>query len=181
MSDVNEEIVKLYFENNEFLIRTNIKYYIKGEKNVGGDSDIDILAYNLNPDKMHPPKNFVLVTTDLKGIEYAAIEVKGWHAENFSPSVIKNNERIFYITRKEADEKIKETIRTANYKKILVISSLGDKKEESIQLFQNGGIDHIIEFDEILNDLIEHTEVNKNYSSEALQMIRLLKAYGKLK
>jgi formylmethanofuran dehydrogenase subunit A len=117
MSDVNEEIAKLYFENNNFLIRTNVKYYFKGEKGVGGDSDIDIIAFNLQPDKINPPKNFVLDTRDIKGIMYAAVEVKGWHTETFTPSLIKNSPRIFYFTREEADKKIKEVIRTAHYKK----------------------------------------------------------------
>ena len=183
MADVNEEIAKLYFENNGFLIRTNVKYYVKTKGSVGGDSDIDIIAFNLNPDRMNPPDDFVLKTPALAGIEYAAVEVKGWHTLNFSPSVIQGSPRILNFVRAEADQKVKEVIRTAQYKRILVISSLPTKPDvraKSIRLLSEGGVDHVIEFKEVIDDMIQSVESNKNYSSEALQMIRLFKVYGKL-
>jgi hypothetical protein len=39
------------------------------------------------------------------------------------------------------------------------------------------GIDHIIEFKTIIDDIYKMVEQNKNYNSEALQTMRLLKIY----
>jgi len=103
---------------------------VKGEKGIGGDSDVDLVAVNLHPDRINPPKNFILKTDDLKGIEYAAIEVKGWHTEAFTPSLIKAAPRIFNFIRPEADKKIKDVIQTAHYKKILVIPTLTKNEEK---------------------------------------------------
>ena len=183
MADVNEEIVRLFFENLNFLVRTNVKYWVKSEKGIGGDSDVDLVAHNLHPDRINPPTNFILKTDDLKGIEFAAIEVKGWHTEVFTPSLIQSAPRIFYFTRPEADEKIKAVIQTAHYKKILVIPALAkneEKRNETIKMLIQKGIDHIIEFETIIDDLYKKVEENKNYNSEILQTMRLLKKYKKV-
>jgi len=162
------------------LVRTNVTYRVKGENGIGGDSDVDLVALNLHPDRINPPKNFILKTDDLKGIEYAAIEVKGWHTEVFTPSLIRSAPRIFYFTRPEADEKIKAVIQTAHYRKILVIPALAKNEEtrkEAIKMLSQNGIDHIIEFETIINDIYKKVKENKNYNSEILQTMRLLKIY----
>ena len=182
MVNVNEEIVRLFFENNNFLVRTNVKYHISSDAGVGGDSDIDLVAINLQPDRINPPKDIILETDDLKGIEFAAIEVKGWHTEAFTPSLVIAAPRIFNFIRPEADEAIKKVIQTAHYKKILVVSTLSkdeEKRKETIKMLSQRGIDHIIEFETIIDDIYERVEKNKNYDSEVLQTIRLLKIYNK--
>ena len=87
MADVNEEFSRLFFEHNGFLVRTNVKYYIiHNDRNNGGDSDIDLVVYNLNPNRQNPPTNFVLTLADLTGIEYAIVETKGWHTTTLTNS-----------------------------------------------------------------------------------------------
>jgi hypothetical protein len=69
-----KKLQDFFFENHNFFVRTNVKYRVKGEKGIGGDSDVDLVAVNLHPDSINPPKNFILKTDDdLTGIEYAAI------------------------------------------------------------------------------------------------------------
>lgn len=55
MPDINETIVRHFFELNDFLVRTNVKYWYGSEKG-GGDSDIDLVVYNLFPDKLSTAK-----------------------------------------------------------------------------------------------------------------------------
>ena len=107
MSDVNEQFSRLFFEQCGFLVRTNVKYYVRKTGNVGGDSDIDLVVFNLKPDKLNPPSEFILTEQSLKGVEYAIVESKGWHEQNFSPSVIDRNPRIFNFVRQESVEKAK--------------------------------------------------------------------------
>ena len=84
MADVNEEIARQYFEDNGFLVRTNLRYYIN--RNIvgpGGLSDIDLVVANMNPTDLEPLP-FILHTQDLIGISKASIEVKGWHTERIT-------------------------------------------------------------------------------------------------
>lgn len=179
MSDVNEEFSRLFFEKCDFLVRTNVKYYVIDGR-VGGDSDIDLVVYNLKPDRQHPPTNFILQADDLKGIEYAIVETKGWHTTRLTPSWINQTPRIFNFVRQEAIECATKLLNTASFRKILIISTLpisDEAREESIRLFKDGGIDHIIEFKTIVNKLWQIIEENKNYDSEILQTMRLVKKY----
>ena len=180
MSDVNEEIVRLFFEQLGFLVRTNVKYYVSKEKGPGGESDIDLIIYNLKPDLSNSLESFVLTKEDLKGIEYAIVECKGWHTEKFRPSLIRDTPRIFNFVRPEALNKAKVLFNTANFLKILVISSLSPGepyRQKAISLLRKKGIDHVIEFKTIMKTLVNNIELNKNYTSEILQTIRLMKKY----
>ncbi len=183
MAEINEEFSRLFFEHNNFLVRTNIKYYVrKDEQLVGGDSDIDLVIFNLNPNRKNPAKNFVLKVDDLNGIEYAIVESKGWHTETFNFSKIKSSPRIFNFVRKEAIEAATDLFKNSNFKKILVCSSLPVKESgrtESINLLKKGGIDHVIEFKTIVDKLWSDIEEKKSYDSGILQTIRLIKKYRK--
>ncbi len=180
MPDVNEQFSRIFFEQCGFLVRTNVKYYVRESGNVGGDSDIDLVVLNLKPDKLNPPSDFVLTEQGLKGIEYAIVESKGWHEQNFSPSVIERNPRIFNFVRPESIEKGKEVLGTAHFKKVLVISSLSPDepfRQNAIDALRSGGIDHVIEFNTIVAKLWNEIEVNKDYRSEILQTMRLIRKY----
>ena len=129
MPDINETVVRLFFELNGFLVRTNVKYWVSGERG-GGDSDIDLVIYNLNPDRLHPPSDFVLKLGDLAGIRRAIVETKGWHTENFTEGLIKNTPRIFNFVRPEAIEMASEGIFLDAYSsRILVVSRLSPVQE----------------------------------------------------
>lgn len=69
--------------------------------------------------------------------------------------------------------------------KILVLPGLPTHephKTESIRLLQNAGLDAIISFRSMLQDLLGKVEVNHNYSkSDFLQTLRLLKNYDMVK
>lgn len=184
MPDVNETIVRHFFELNGFLVRTNVKYWVSGERG-GGDSDIDLVVYNLNPDKLNPPQGFVLTVDELAGIRRAIVETKGWHTESFTEGLIKNTRRIFHFVRPEAIAAARDTVLyDADFRRILVVSRLSPmphNREAAIRLLKDGGIDHVIEFDTIVRFIVDQVKPNKNYpDSEILQTIRLLKVYGML-
>lgn len=184
MPDVNETIVRHFFELNSFLVRTNVKYWVAGERG-GGESDIDLVVYNLNPDKLNPPQIFVLKVDELAGIRRAIVETKGWHTESFTEGLIKRTPRIFHFVRPEAITAGRDTVfYDADFRRILVVSRLSPiphNREAAIRLLQDGGIDHVIEFDTIVRFIVDQVKPNKNYpDSEILQTIRLLKVYGML-
>ena len=69
--------------------------------------------------------------------------------------------------------------------KILVLPSLPTAepfRSQSVELLKARGIDAIISFRAMLQDLIEKIEPNQNYSkSDTLQVMRLLKNYDLIK
>ena len=167
MPDANESIVAKYFELNDYLVKTNLKYTII-HRGISGESDIDLVIYN-------PENN-----------DRAIVEVKGWHTIAITPSILKSRDRylgtLFYFVREEALEAARKFFKSNDFRKILVISKLGEKsKEETIKIAKEKGIDEILEFKDILNFVIEKTQENKNYADEFQQTIRLLIIYQFLK
>jgi len=165
MSGVNRELVKTYFEMNGFLVKR----------------DEQFLILNLKPQPPDHLPPFLLGPMDLPAIERATVEVKGWHTEKFFPSRLRRSPEIFDFVQPEALKITGNFFGGNEFKKILVISYLpakGGMRKQSIQLLQEKGIDHILEFDSILRYLIHKVRPNWNYiDSDILQLLRLLKCY----
>lgn len=168
MTDVNEEIVRVYFELKGYFVYPNLKYTVT-KKGIRGDSDIDLAIYNLETEGR------------------AIVEVKGWHSEKFSLSYFTTTDtqnysdnRLFNFIRPEAINKAIDFFKRNKFRKILVISKLAStQREDCIKLSKERGIDELIEFKEILKYVVTNVKPNKNYrDSEFLQTVRLLKTYG---
>ena len=69
----------------------------------------------------------------------------------------------------------------SDYRKILVLPGLPTAdahRSECIALFKEQGVDGVIAFSTILEDLLRQVEVNHSYQkSELLQLVRVLKVY----
>jgi len=186
VAEVNEEIARVFFELCGFLVRTNVKYQVKGKKRgVSGTSDLDLVVYNPNPKNGRTP-GFRLSVEDMPYIRQAIVEVKGWHQGALTPYNITKDEggkRVFLFTRDEALSKAKETLERGCIRKILVISRLGPRtRDKTEKLLAKGKIDHILEFDTMLGHIVKKTGASEHHSeSEVLQTVRLLKNYDLLK
>lgn len=180
MPEVNEEIVRLFFEQNGFFVRTNIKFTVhKGGSS--GDSDIDLFVINPKGSQEAPFSDlpFILSINDLSHLEAAIIEVKGWHENTFTPSLIRGSTNKIKF-HQGAIEKAKEILGHEKLKKVLVLSRLSPNspwREKAISELKRIRIDHVLEFSTIINDIYDELLENKNYSSEVLQAVRLLKKY----
>jgi len=181
MPDINETIVRHFFELNGFLVRTNVKYWVSGARG-GGDSDIDLVVYNLDPDRRHLSQDFVLTLDSLQCVRRAVVETKGWHTMSFTEGLVKSTPRIFNFVRPEAIEAAAEVFQDADFRRILAISKLSpieDNRARTIELLKAGGIEHVIEFPTIFHYIAMRVEKNKNYpDSEIMQTMRLVKIYG---
>ena len=165
MSQVNQELAKIYFEINGFLVKR----------------DEQFLILNHKPQSLNPSPAFLLDSRDLPAIERATVEIKGWHTDKFFPSRIRHSPEIFDFVQPEA-LKITENFFGGNkFQKILIVSHLptkGEMRKKSIALLQEKGIDHVLEFNSILKYLIRKVKPNQNYvDSDLLQLLRLLKCY----
>ncbi|MCK4325713.1 hypothetical protein KAW55_03055, partial [bacterium] len=72
MSNVNQELAKIYFEINGFLVKVNDQ----------------LLILNPNPQKVEPAPDFLLQSSDLPAVERATVEVKIRHRPRFFPSLL---------------------------------------------------------------------------------------------
>jgi hypothetical protein len=159
MLDANEEIVRRYFELRGYFVRTNIPYRFRTDKGAGW-SDIDLCV-------LHPRSG-----------DAAAVEVKGWHTEAITPSSLRDWPRLFYFVRPEATAVISELLGRDDFRRVLVVSRLGERgRAEVIDYARERGVE-IMEFAAILEDLIANTPLDRSAGSDAEHMIRVLKTYG---
>ncbi len=159
--DVNEEIVKEYFEVVEnCIVRANIEY---GNYH----SAIDLLAID-------------------KSGNVIDIEVK-WK----SRIVIENSDKkqngfyhiINQLKNKERDEIIKELVGKLPTQKILVTTKhffSKSKLQYWKKRFEEENI-QVLFFDDILPNLVENIKVKGKYDSSVLQTIRMLKYFNQFK
>jgi len=180
VSDVNLQVVREFFELNLFHVLTNwqhdaalarfpdprIQLFVKNARASAGDAQVDRLL--LRPE-------------DLPRIPRAVVEVRAWHADRFYPSVIESSPVLGQFAAEEALAFAAEVFGTREFVTILVISELPastDNRQRAIQLIEALGIDHVIEFPVILQDVLDRISATGNYASPTLQTLRLLKRYG---
>jgi hypothetical protein len=106
--DVNEELVRRYFELKGYFVRTNVRYRYRADKGTGW-SDIDLCV-------LHPRTG-----------DAAAVEVKGWHTGPVTPSYLKEWPSMFYFTRPEASRAVEALLGKSSYRRVLVMSKVADR------------------------------------------------------
>lgn len=190
MSAIDEGIVREYFEQNGFLVRQVRKYQVTARRK-SGDEEIDLIVYNPAWERGSRKPDFLLFSNELPLIHRAVVSVKGWHTNVFSPGILKSSPEIFRFLEQNV---LKEATRLfpvagpggeeSDLTKILVLPSLPTAepfRSQSVALLKERGVDAIISFRAMLQDLIDRTEINQNYTkSDTLQVIRLLKNYDLL-
>ena len=191
MSAIDEGIVREYFEQSGFLVRQVRKYQVQARRKTG-DEEIDLIVYNPAWQRSVRRPDFFLFSSELPLIHRAIVAVKGWHTGVFTPNMLRSSPEIFGFLK---DNVLKEATRFFPadatdeagdpLTKILVLPSLPTQepfRSQSVELLKERGVDAIISFRAMLLDLIEKTEVNRNYGkSDTLQVIRILKNYDLLK
>lgn len=200
MSGFDENIVREYFELNGFFVRQLRKYAIQSRRK-RTDEEIDLVVYNPHPQAVEGAPGFQLFSRDIQRIRRAVVVVKGWHTSRFSPSMLKNGRRIFDFLKSdviqqagelfdftaedtsEEDESLASS--APDIMKILVLPGLpasDPHRGESIAMLRERGVDGILTFSTILENLIRKVEINHSYQkSELLQLMRILKIYDLVK
>ena len=178
MSAVSETMVREYFELHGFFIRQQRKYVSPPRRE---DDEVDFAVLNPRPEPRRPLP-FELGSSDLAGVTRALVVVKGWHTDTFSPGLLANAPEMFRFLEPANLRRAARSFGTDDsVTKILVVPALphgAEAREQSVALLRAKGLDCVIPFGTILSDLIEHTEVNRNYQkSDLLQVLRILKNY----
>ncbi|TVP75045.1 MAG: hypothetical protein EA353_14675 [Puniceicoccaceae bacterium] len=196
MAGFDENIVREYFELNGFFVRQLRKYLVQSGKKRSQQA-IDLLVYNPSAPVDGVPAGFQLFSADMTRIRRAVVVVKAWHSSRFTPAMLKSSSRVFEFLKKDvlskaegyfsyqADELDPEWANGPAFTKILVLPGLptsDPQRSESIELLKASGVDAIITFSTILENLLRHVEVNHSYQkSDLLQLMRVLKIYDMVK
>ncbi len=196
MAGFDENLVREYFELNGFLVRQLNKHQVHSRRK-RDEEEIDLLVQNptWKPSEQKPA--FQLFASDLPLIRRAIVAVMGWHTSRLTPSMLKSGSKIHDFLRKEVFDAANEFF--SGYEdfpgegeagregvmRVLVLPSLPQSdllRSESIKLLQEHGVDAILTFSSILENLLHKVETNLSYQkSDLLQMIRLLKIYDMVK
>ncbi len=192
MAGFDENIVREYFELNGFLVRQLRKYQVQARKK-RADEEVDLLVYNPAPEEPTPSRGFQLFSGDIRSVHRALVVVKGWHTSSFTPRMLRQSSKIFDFLKKDVLDTVEQYFAEDSdvigkidpFAKILVLPGLPatePHREESITLLKEHGIDFIITFRTILENLLQGIEANHNYQkSEALHLLRLLKIYDMIR
>jgi hypothetical protein len=197
MAGFDEKIVREYFELNGFFVRQLRKYAVQSRKK-RVDEEIDLVVYNpAAPREGGGGAGFQLFSSDMAKIRRAIVVVKAWHTSRFTPAMLKSSSRLFDFLKKDvltnaetyftfdASDLDPEMADGDHFAKILVVPSLptsDPQRSESIGLLRERGVDGIITFSTILENISRHVEVNHSYQkSDLLQFMRILKIYDMVK
>lgn len=185
MAGFDENIVREYFELNGFFARQRRKHLVRSRKKVT-DEPVELLVYRPAAPVGAPAPNFQLFSSDMASIRQAVVVVHRWEHTRVTPAILKSSARLFDLLKKDVltqgdalfgaeDPELTEC------RKILVLPGLPTAepyRSDCIAQFKALGVDGVIAFSTILEDILRHLEVNHSYhKSELLQLIRVLKVY----
>jgi len=177
MGDVNVQLVREFFELNLFQVMTN---WQQGSRIRPVEHSGQLFVQNTAPGQSRELP-FLLQASDLVPVSRAVVEVRAWHADRFYPSVIESNPVLYQFVSSESLALAAEVFGRASFETILVVSELPaglELRSRSLELLQQTGIGHVIEFPIVLRDLVMKIDESGNYAaSPTLQTLRLLKRY----
>ena len=179
MASVSEEIVREYLEMNEFSVKIQRKFFPTGSERDELD-ELDLVAINLKQPSQ-APETVLLGRGDIRYVERIVAGVRGWHSETFSPSRIKSSPEILNVAMPDEQKVSDRFFKGQSFSRVLVVPSLpvdAEIKEKALQLLRSRGVDYVLEFKTILEELIDMVYIHRNYAeSSTLQLIRILKRY----
>lgn len=178
MSDATVQIVREFFEFNAFHVMTHWQH--DAVRFRGTEHGIQLYVENSAP-ASERPIDFLLRSGDIAGISRALVEVRGWHTERFYASVFESNPVLSEVAGEAARARARQVFGRDDVKSILVISelpALPEPRQRAIEAARERGLDHVIEFPTILQEILEKLNPHVSYApSITLQTIRLLKRY----
>jgi hypothetical protein len=189
MAGFDDSLVREYFEVNGFFVRQSRKYAVQSRRK-RADEEGDLYVINPSP-RRDVQLPFQLFSADLPGITSAVVAVKAWHTTKaITPTMIRKGDLLEFV-RQEAVEAAKAAFaelrqtENENLSKILILPGLPaqePQRAESIALLKQSGVDHVITFRTILENMIQNVESNQSYArSDTLQLLRLLRVYDMVK
>ncbi len=180
MSAINETIVREFFELLGYFVIQPRKHVV-AVRLKGVEEEFDLAVLNPTVTEHKLPDNMVWTVKDLKCVGRAIVAVRGWHTERFYVSTFEQTPDILRFTEERSLKLAGKLMSSSSMAKILCLPKLaasGELKSKTIRLLREHGVDGVISFQTMLEELVKQVNVNNNYEkSDVLQVIRLLKNY----
>ncbi len=170
MSSVNDEIVRQYLELMGFLVVQPRKHLPAGRMRRPED-EMDLLAFNPRPTPVRKPTGLLWTGADIRGVSRMLVSVRGWHTDRFGPSVLRKAPEIFQFAGPKAVERLAPRLGGGPVARILCLSGLpasSSLRNDTLDLLKEKGIDGVLLFHTILEDLLQHVNVKRNYEKSDL-------------
>lgn len=192
MSGFEENIVREYFEQHGFYVRPQRRAQV-GIRRKTAEERIDFTILNPAYAPTGRDPAFLLFTSELPYLERAIVVPKAWHGGiRLLPTLLRSNAEILKFIEKQVAkemEAFEEEMMTqptlTEWKRILVLPGLptaDPHRADSVALLRSMGVDGIISFRTMLQDVIAKLEGGLEYEkSPHLQSLRVLKAFDLLK
>lgn len=193
MAEFDENIVREYFELNGFFVRQLCKHVVQSRKK-SVEQGNGLVVYNPHAPEGAALSGFQLFSSDMANLRGAVVGIKSWNDSKFTPAISKSSAKVCdflkkeviaksntYFQPSEGDGELAESNPYADYLKLIVLPSFPSNdvhRIECTELLKEQGVDGVINFSTILENLLRHVAVNHSYSkSETLQLLRVLKLY----
>jgi hypothetical protein len=183
MAGFDDSLVREYFELNGFLTRKPLKPTASA-RGRGGEEPGDLHVANPRP-RVGTEPAFQLFGADLSGLTSAVVAIQGLPtSRSLTPAMLRRGDFLEFI-RKEALATAKEAFANPMPPgepppvRILVLPGLPaqePQRSESIALLREKGVDHVLTFRTILENLAQRAE-GAGADSPTLRLLRLLQAY----
>jgi hypothetical protein len=167
-----------------YLVSQPCKYMVPG-RHKRMEEEIDLVVVNPLVTEQRIPDALVWTSAELGGIARAVIGVYGSHTERFSVARLEQTPEILHFASERALDVVARQLGSRDVARILCIPELpasGELRGNTLKLLRNNGINGILSFRTMLQDLINGVDTKRNYEkSDLLQTIRILKNYDLVK
>lgn len=180
MASVTEWVVREYFEQRGYLVSQPRKHIGPGSHQPGREAP-DLLVWNPTIRRTAKPASILWDGQDLRGIQTAMVGVRGWHTERFSAARLASLPELLQFASADVLEESSKRLGGLIPLKILCLPRLPVSpvlRDQALELLGEKGVDGVILFRTILEELIGMTDIRRNYEkSDLLQILRLLKMH----
>lgn len=182
MGDINVAVVREFFELHGFLVTVNRKFAVTRRGEVPGpDLYVENRSAASGTIARRQGEAIVLDGGNVGGIARAAVSVRGWHTDVFSPALLQRAADVFDFCSEADLRAARRFFAGEEFSRMLVVSRLPKTRslrQEALRALGAGGVSHVLEFGTMLSCLVDLVKTNKNYTeSDVLQMVRLFKCY----
>jgi hypothetical protein len=190
MAQVEEEIVREYFEQNGFLVRALRAEEPRRGRKKAGEGATALLV--VNPEAVADPAaavDFFLFSTDLVRLPRACISLQGAPAWLSQPGLHRSSAQIFRFVqqnfgRKSGDAGEVDGMGADERPRFLVLPGLPTAepyRSQTADLLRQHGFDGVLSFRAMLSDVASRADPSTpNSSSTLLEGIRVLKMFDLL-
>lgn len=175
-------MVRDYLESLGFLTRQPRKYQVIA-RGKNPDEEADWLAWNpgWKPGTERPAPG-IWGVRELGRVKALSVAVKGWHTDRFTPAMVAGTPELWRFAGGEAMAAAAGALGEERPAPVLFLADLPPGREEraaAVEALTSRGVEGIVPFRTMLFDLLDRVDVKRNYvKSDAMQMLRILKAYG---